>query len=69
MSRHKKCRILYRCGISLSCLLPDCLQSSGFAMLSWTALGFFGLFLQVVPRMLELIRQLGKATAVDKSAA
>jgi len=41
----------------------------GFAVLGWTALGFFGLFLQVVPRMLELIRQLGKATAVDKSAA
>jgi methane/ammonia monooxygenase subunit C len=41
----------------------------GFAILGWTALAFFGLFLQVIPRMLELIRQLGKSTAVDKSAA
>lgn len=41
----------------------------GFAVLGWTALGFFGVFLQVVPRMLELIRALGTSTAVDKSAA
>ncbi len=41
----------------------------GFAILGWTALGFFGVFLQVVPRMLELIRGLGTSTAVDKSAA
>ena len=41
----------------------------GFAVLGWTALGFFGVFLQVVPRMLELIRGLGTSTAVDKSAA
>jgi methane/ammonia monooxygenase subunit C len=41
----------------------------GFAVLGWTALGFFGLFLQVVPRMLELIRALGTSTARDKSAA
>jgi len=41
----------------------------GFAVLGWTALGFFGVFLQVVPRMLELIRAFGTSTAVDKSAA
>ena len=41
----------------------------GFAVLGWTALGFFGLFLQAVPRMLELIRALGMSTARDKSAA
>ena len=41
----------------------------GFAVLGWTALGFFGVFLQVIPRMLELIRTLGKSSALDKSAA
>src|SRR5215510_1415902 len=41
----------------------------GFAILGWTALGFFGVFLQVVPRMLELIRALGKSSVIDKSAA
>ncbi|HJY84128.1 MAG TPA: bacterial ammonia monooxygenase, subunit AmoC [Candidatus Binatia bacterium] len=41
----------------------------GFVVLGWTALGFFGVFLQIVPRMLELIRELGKSAALDKSAA
>jgi methane/ammonia monooxygenase subunit C len=41
----------------------------GFVVLGWTALGFFGVFLQAVPRMLELIRGLGKSPTLDKSAA
>lgn len=41
----------------------------GFVVLGWTALAFFGVFLQFVPRALELIRKLGNSAALDKSAA
>ena len=42
----------------------------GFVVLGWTALAFFGVFLQVVPRMLALIRELGRSPqGLGKAAA
>lgn len=42
----------------------------GFSILGWVALAFFGLFLQAIPRLLELIRGLDKPVGVvGKSAA